>query len=33
MKFTDLICRQVLQGIADAGFSDCTPIQEKTLAP
>ncbi|BDV41644.1 ATP-dependent RNA helicase RhlB [Geotalea uraniireducens] len=32
MKFTTLdLPAQVLQGIADTGFTDCTPIQEKTL--
>ncbi|MCM2357711.1 MAG: DEAD/DEAH box helicase [Geobacteraceae bacterium] len=32
MKFTELpLLDQVLQGIADAGFTDCTPIQEKAL--
>ncbi len=32
MKFADLsLPEQVMQGVADAGFSDCTPIQEKTL--
>jgi ATP-dependent RNA helicase RhlB len=32
MKFTDLnLPEQVLQGIAETGFTDCTPIQEKTL--
>jgi ATP-dependent RNA helicase RhlB len=32
MKFTELpLLPQVQQGIADAGFSDCTPIQEKSL--
>ena len=32
MKFTDLnLPEQVLQAIADTGFTDCTPIQEKTL--
>jgi ATP-dependent RNA helicase RhlB len=32
MKFTDLpLLDPVLQGIADAGFTDCTPIQEKAL--
>lgn len=32
MKFTELnLPEEVLQGISDAGFSECTPIQEKTL--
>ena len=32
MKFTELnLPEQVLQGIAETGFTDCTPIQEKTL--
>jgi ATP-dependent RNA helicase RhlB len=32
MKFTELpLLDPVLQGIADAGFTDCTPIQEKAL--
>src|SRR6266568_8245733 len=32
MKFTDLpLLDPVLQGIADAGFTDCTPIQEESL--
>ena len=32
MKFTDLpLPAPVLQGIIDAGFTDCTPIQEKAL--
>ncbi len=32
MKFTEMdLPREVLRGIADAGFCDCTPIQEKTL--
>lgn len=32
MKFTELsLPEEVLRGIADAGFTDCTPIQEKTL--
>ncbi|MBC7964003.1 MAG: DEAD/DEAH box helicase [Steroidobacteraceae bacterium] len=32
MKFDELnIPEQVLRGIADAGFSTCTPIQEQTL--
>ncbi|HOP40567.1 MAG TPA: DEAD/DEAH box helicase [Geobacteraceae bacterium] len=32
MKFTELnLPEDVLRGIADAGFSECTPIQEKTL--
>jgi ATP-dependent RNA helicase RhlB len=32
MKFTDLhLPDQVLQGIIETGFTDCTPIQEKTL--
>ncbi|MBT1074893.1 DEAD/DEAH box helicase [Geobacter grbiciae] len=32
MKFTDLnLPEEVQQGIADTGFTDCTPIQEKTL--
>src|SRR6266702_7104108 len=32
MKFTDLpLLDPVLQGIANAGFTDCTPIQEKAL--
>jgi ATP-dependent RNA helicase RhlB len=32
MKFTDLnLPELVLQGIAETGFTDCTPIQEKTL--
>ncbi|MDD3293829.1 MAG: DEAD/DEAH box helicase, partial [Geobacteraceae bacterium] len=32
MRFTELnLPEQVLKGIEDAGFSDCTPIQEKTL--
>ncbi len=34
MKFTDLnLPEQVLKGIADTGFTDCTPIQEKALPP
>jgi ATP-dependent RNA helicase RhlB len=32
MKFTEFeLSEQVLRGIEDAGFTDCTPIQEKTL--
>jgi len=32
MKFTELsLPEEVMRGIADAGFTDCTPIQEKTL--
>jgi ATP-dependent RNA helicase RhlB len=32
MKFVELdLPEQVLRGIADTGFTDCTPIQEKTL--
>ncbi|CAG0934242.1 ATP-dependent RNA helicase RhlB [Rhodocyclaceae bacterium] len=32
MKFSDLnLPEQVQRGIADTGFTDCTPIQEKTL--
>lgn len=32
MKFTDLNLPEiVLRGISDAGFTECTPIQEKTL--
>jgi ATP-dependent RNA helicase RhlB len=32
MKFSEMdLPPEVLQGIADAGFADCTPIQEKTL--
>jgi hypothetical protein len=32
MKFTELpLLDPVLQGIADAGFTECTPIQEKAL--
>ena len=32
MRFDELpLPPQVLEGIAGAGFSDCTPIQEKTL--
>ncbi len=32
MKFTELdLPAPVLQGIEEAGFTDCTPIQEKTL--
>ncbi len=32
MKFTELdLPPEVLRGIDDAGFADCTPIQEKTL--
>jgi ATP-dependent RNA helicase RhlB len=32
MKFTALnLPEEVAKGIADAGFTDCTPIQEKTL--
>jgi len=32
MKFTELqIPAEVLQGIAETGFTDCTPIQEKAL--
>lgn len=32
MKFTELgLPPEVLRGITDAGFSECTPIQEKTL--
>jgi ATP-dependent RNA helicase RhlB len=32
MKFTELgLAEQVMRGIADAGFTDCTQIQEKTL--
>ncbi len=32
MRFTELnLPEQVLKGIEDAGFIDCTPIQEKTL--
>jgi ATP-dependent RNA helicase RhlB len=32
MKFTDLnLPEQVLKGIAETGFTDCTPIQEKAL--
>ncbi|WP_298438537.1 DEAD/DEAH box helicase [Geobacter sp.] len=32
MKFSDLnLPEPVLRGVADAGFADCTPIQEKTL--
>jgi ATP-dependent RNA helicase RhlB len=32
MRFKELnLPEQVMQGISDAGFSDCTPIQEKTL--
>jgi ATP-dependent RNA helicase RhlB len=32
MKFTELgLAEQVMLGIADAGFTDCTEIQEKTL--
>lgn len=32
MKFTEFdLPEEVLRGIADAGFTDCTPIQEKTL--
>jgi ATP-dependent RNA helicase RhlB len=32
MKFTELpLLEPVLQGINDAGFTDCTPIQEKVL--
>ena len=32
MKFTELnLPEKVLQGIAETGFTDCTPIQEKTL--
>ena len=32
MKFTELnLPEQVLKGIAETGFTDCTPIQEKTL--
>lgn len=34
MKFTDLdLPEQVLKGIRDTGFTDCTPIQAKTLPP
>ncbi|MBI1919816.1 MAG: DEAD/DEAH box helicase [Geobacter sp.] len=32
MKFTELnLPPQVMQGISETGFTDCTPIQEKTL--
>jgi ATP-dependent RNA helicase RhlB len=32
MKFTEFnLPEQVFRGIAEAGFTDCTPIQEKTL--
>ncbi len=32
MKFTELdLPEEVLRGIAEAGFTECTPIQEKTL--
>lgn len=32
MKFTELsLPEEVLRGISDAGFTECTPIQEKTL--
>ncbi|AJE04298.1 DEAD/DEAH box helicase [Geobacter pickeringii] len=32
MKFSDLnLPEPVLRGVVDAGFADCTPIQEKTL--
>ncbi len=34
MKFTDLnLPEQVLKGIKDTGFTDCTPIQAKALPP
>lgn len=34
MKFTELnLPEQVLLGIADTGFTECTPIQEKALPP
>ncbi|HEY4743977.1 MAG TPA: DEAD/DEAH box helicase, partial [Desulfuromonadaceae bacterium] len=32
MRFDELkLPEQVRQGIAEAGFTDCTPIQERTL--
>src|SRR5919197_934364 len=32
MKFTEFdLPAEVLRGITDAGFTDCTPIQEQTL--
>ena len=32
MKFTEFnLPEQVFRGIEDAGFTDCTPIQEQTL--
>ena len=34
MKFTDLnLPEQVLEGIRETGFTECTPIQEKALPP